>query len=66
MIAALILIFLLGVLLVSYSRLARKQKDLLDWAEAIICSAKSDCHEEAEWNRVVKNWRDAKHSGLRL
>lgn len=38
-------------------------KDLLDWAESIICNASSltDC-TQAEADAIVKKWRDEKHA----
>jgi hypothetical protein len=39
-------------------------RELLDWAETIICNALPMPHcSPEEWARVVTNWRDAKHDG---
>lgn len=43
----------------------RSAKDLLDWAEAIICNGVPMGHcKQDEWDRYVTDWRDAKHAAF--
>ena len=41
----------------------RNQEELLDWAESIICNGLPMAHcTQAEWDAMVKKWRDEKHA----
>jgi len=39
-----------------------KERELLDWAEALLCNAipEPPC-SESEWRIIIKRWRDEKH-----
>lgn len=40
-------------------------RDLLDWAETLLCNAQPMGHcSQEEWNRLVAAWRDEKHQAV--
>jgi hypothetical protein len=42
-----------------------QSRELLDWAETIICNSVPMSHcSQAEWDKIRKNWRDAKHAAF--
>ena len=48
-----------------FTMLARehiKERELLDWAETLLCSAECPTHcNSDEWDAILKRWRDEKH-----
>lgn len=39
-----------------------KERELLDWAETLLCNAECPKHcKPDEWREILKRWRDEKH-----
>jgi hypothetical protein len=39
-----------------------KERELLDWAETLLCNAECPKHcKPEEWRDILKRWRDEKH-----
>lgn len=42
------------------------ERQLLDWAETLLCNAECPKHcKPDEWQDILKRWRDAKHGSLK-